>query len=479
VAQEFKLPELGEGVEQGDVVQVLVAEGDQVKPEQPVLEIETDKAVVEVPCPYGGRISKIHVKQGDQVKVGQTLVTVESDGQAAEAAPAEEKTAARPEAPEKPAAKERPPTTEAPPKEAPAPKKKAAAAPSKAPAPEPESREPKEEAKRPAAKTGEPEEKKEPLPSKTAEPTPPKARSAGEEPVPAGPATRRLARELGVDLHEVAAARPGARLTEQDVKEYVKFRMTGGIPAGGGPLTMPPLPDFSQWGPVERVAISSLQRKTAELLLASWTGPHVTQFDEADITALEALRQRHRDRAGESGVRLTVTAFVVKAVALALKQYPQFNMSYDVGAGELVYKRYYHIGVAVDTRAGLLVPVIRDADSKRVLDIAAEIAEIAERTRQRKVTREEMRGGTFTVTNLGGIGGTAFTPIINYPEVAILGLSRAREQPVLRDGALATRLMLPLCLSYDHRIVNGADGARFVRRLATLLEDPELLLLEA
>jgi pyruvate dehydrogenase E2 component (dihydrolipoamide acetyltransferase) len=205
----------------------------------------------------------------------------------------------------------------------------------------------------------------------------------------------------------------------------------------------------------------------------------VTQFEEADITDLEALRKRHRERAGEGGVKLTVTAFVLKAVALALKEFPVFNSSYDARSGELVYKQYYHVGVAVDTPVGLMVPVIRDVDKKRVLDMAAEMAEVAERTRQRKVSRDEMRGGTFTVTNLGGIGGTAFTPIVNYPELAILGLARNREQPVIRDGQLATRMILPLCLSYDHRIINGADGARFIRRLASLLEDPEMLLLEA
>ncbi len=204
----------------------------------------------------------------------------------------------------------------------------------------------------------------------------------------------------------------------------------------------------------------------------------MTQFDEVDITALEALRKRHRSKAGDSGVKLTVTAFMVKAVAIALKEFPQFNASIDMRGGELIYKRYYNMGIAVDTPAGLIVPVLRGVDRKRVLEIAAEMTEIAEKTRQRKVGLDDLRGGTFTITNLGGIGGTAFTPIINWPEVAILGLARSREQPIVREGQWATRLILPLCLSYDHRVINGADGARFIRRLAALLEDPEMLLLE-
>ncbi|MBI4581592.1 MAG: 2-oxo acid dehydrogenase subunit E2 [Planctomycetes bacterium] len=430
MAQEFKLPDLGEGVEYGDVVQVLVAEGDLIKPEQTILEIETDKAVVEVPCPFGGRIAKLHVKPGEKVKVGQTLVTIETNG--AVLAPA----------PQAPAPETQ--TTKAPVADVPSP---GTAVPGVQPGP--------------------------------STPTPPRS---DDVPVPAGPATRRLARELGVELRDVAAAKPGVRLTEDDVKEYVKLRMTAAASApasaAGGAGAMPPLPDFSQWGPIERVALSSLQRKTAENLLASWVGPHVTQFDEADITTLELLRKRHRGRTGEGGVKLTVTAFVIKAAALALKEFPQFNTSYDPARGELIYKRYYHVGLAVDTPAGLMVAVLRDVDTKRILDIAAEMNDLAERTRQRKITRDEMRGSTFTVTNLGGIGGTAFTPVVNYPEVAILGLARTREQPVVRDGQWATRLMLPLCLSYDHRIINGADGARFTRRLASLLEDPEMLLLE-
>lgn len=452
MAQEFKLPDLGEGVETGDVVRVLVSEGDTISPEQSVIEIETDKAVVEVPCPFGGRISKLHVKQGDKIPVGHLLVTVETDagaeGTPAEAAPpavAAEKQAA---APETPAAEPEKPAAD---------KQESAAA---------------------AAPPSKPEPADQPERSTPPQPAEPASKATTEELVPAGPATRRLARELGVDLHAVAAMKPGERLTEEDVKAYVKQQMTAPSSTTGGAAAAPPLPDFTQWGEVERVALSSLQRKTAENLTAAWIGPHVTQFDEADISELENLRKRHRDKTGEGGVKLTVTAFAVKAAVVALREFPQFNASFDAARGELVFKRYYHIGVAVDTPAGLVVVMIRDADRKRILDIATEMNDLAERARQRKTTREEMRGSTFTITNLGGIGGTAFTPIVNYPEAAILGLARSRNQPAVENGQLVSRMILPMCLSYDHRVINGADGARFTRRIASLLEDPEMLLLE-
>jgi len=265
------------------------------------------------------------------------------------------------------------------------------------------------------------------------------------------------------------------------VKAFVKQAMTAGVPVASGSgagVAAPPLPDFSQWGPVDRVPFSTLQRKTAEALSVGWSlAPHVTQFEQCDISRLEALRKRFKDTPQGKEAKLTVTAFVLKALTTVLKAFPQFNASFEHRTNELIYKRYYHIGVAVDTEAGLIVPVLRDVDRKSVLQIAAEMNEIAERTRKRKVALDELKGGTFTVTNLGGIGGTAFTPIINYPEVAILGLARSQEVPAVVDGKLTTRLMLPLCLSYDHRVINGADGARFIRKLAGLLEDPEVLLL--
>jgi pyruvate dehydrogenase E2 component (dihydrolipoamide acetyltransferase) len=490
--KDFKLPDLGENIESGDIVQVLVKEGDVISPEQPVVEIETDKAVVEVPCPFGGRIVKVHIQPGQKVKVGATLVTVEEAEGAAPAGPAAEAPAQAPaKAPEAAkaadaetaqpavAGKAPPPATPAPPTAPPARAEEPAA-----PRPEQPAAAPYDILKpEPAAATP---TGPSPGRSKVSRPVgpPPQPKLAEGEPIPAGPATRRLARELGVDLSEVAAANPGERLTEEHIKRFVRERSAGlhAAPAGAGPAVhVPPLPDFAQWGPVERVPFSSLQRKTAEHLSASWLiAPHVTQCDEADVTELEALRKRFQQSAADKGkpIKLTVTAFILKAATVALKEFPQFNASLDSAAGQLVLKRYYHLGVAVDTPAGLIVPVIRDVDKKTILQIANEMNEVAERTRNRKIGIEELRGGTFTITNLGGIGGTYFTPIINYPEVAILGVSRAREVPVLRDGQLATKLMLPLSLSYDHRVINGADGARFLRRVAGLLEDPELLLLE-
>ncbi len=475
MVKEFKLPDLGEGIASGDVVNVLVSEGDQISAEQTVVEIETDKAVLEVPCPFGGRVSRVHVSKGDKASVGDTLVTIEADGEAGVKEPAGE--------PPKKSKEDKSAKPE--PSEGRAPRRKE-------PAESGRGRDEPGDRHRPAVKDDgkkkEVEGKREPQvdarpvteakkPDKLQADKPP-GKPADDVPIPAGPATRRLARELGVDLKRVAAQHPGTRLTEDHVRDFVREGLQRGTPASAGAGHVGELPDFSQWGPVERVAFSSLQRKTAEHLSASWlTAPHVTQFDDADITALETLRKRYAG-SGRSDVKLTVTAFVLKAAALGLKTYPQFNASLDLDAGELVLKKYYHVGVAVDTEAGLIVPVIRDVDKKRVLDIAAEMNELAERTRQRKVAIEELRGGTFTVTNLGMYGIDAFTPIVNHPEVAILGLARGRQQPVLDNGEWKARLMLPLCLSYDHRVINGADGARFIRKLAELLEDPELLLLQ-
>ncbi len=473
MAQDFKLPDLGENITSGDVVRVMVSEGDTIQPNQPVIEIETDKAVLEVPCPFGGRVTKVHVKQGQKAKVGAPLISVETNGAVAAAAPAKDAPAAQ--TPAQDAAKAAAPRTPAAPaKSRPAPEGKAPEEPKTAKA-TPASRKPPttpavgapagEESTRPAPAA----------PSKAATP-----RTAREEDVPAGPATRRLARELGIDLGDVSRAFPGERITEEHVKQFVR---EGGAPPGedrsGAVAPQPELPDFTQWGEVERVAFSSLQRKTAEHLSLGWRlAPHVTQFDAADITSLEALRKRYRERGPAKDIKLTVTAFVLKAVAAALRQFPQFNASLDLEKEELILKHYYHIGVAVDTEAGLIVPVIRDVDRKRVLDLAAELEEVAERTRRRKIKSEELHGGCFTITNLGGIGGTAFTPIINHPEVAILGLARSKQELYLEDDEMAVRTMLPLCLSYDHRVINGADGARFTRKLAELLEDPEMLLLQ-
>jgi len=295
--------------------------------------------------------------------------------------------------------------------------------------------------------------------------------------VPAGPATRRLARELGVDLRQVTGSGPNGRLSEEDVREHVRQLASGamGVTASG-PMQAPTLPDFERWGPVEKKPFEAVRRRTAEHMSLAWNLiPHVTQHDLADVTDLDAFRRQQDGK----GPKLTVTAFALKAAAIALREFPPFNSSLDLASGQLILKSYYHLGVAVDTERGLLVPVVRDVDRKSVTTLAQELADIAVKARDKKLTPDEMRGGTFTITNLGGIGGTGFTPIVNWPEVAILGMARSRLTPVVRDGKIEPRLMLPLCLSYDHRVIDGADAARFTRRLAELLEKPLVMLLHA
>ena len=293
------------------------------------------------------------------------------------------------------------------------------------------------------------------------------------------PATRRLARELGVDLYQVDGTGPGGRITQDDVRKFVKGRMESLAPPAAAGVAAPPLPDFSEFGPVERVKMNKLSRTAASALSLAWaTIPHVTQHDLADVTDLEAARRRFVSDPKNKGPKVTMTVLAVKACIAALKAFPHFNASFDPVSGEIVLKHFYNIGIAVDTEYGLLVPVIRDADQKTVLEIAAEVTELAEKARARKLELADMKGGTFTITNLGGIGGTGFTPIVNWPEVAILGMSRSYDQVRLVSGKPENRLMLPLSLSYDHRVVNGADAARFVRKLCELFSDPIHLLVE-
>jgi pyruvate dehydrogenase E2 component (dihydrolipoamide acetyltransferase) len=296
-------------------------------------------------------------------------------------------------------------------------------------------------------------------------------------PVPAPPSVRRLARELGIDIRRVQGSGPGGRISEDDVKAFVRNRPSWG---GAEPL---PMPDFSKWGEVERKPMSNIRRKTAEHLTAAWGAPHVTQHDKADITELEALRKKYSPRAEAAGGKLTITAIMVKVIAEALRRFPQFNASIDLDHNEIVYRRYINVGVAVDTDRGLLVPVVREADRKTIVELSVEVANAAKKARDRKLSLDEMAGGGMSITNLGGIGGTSFTPIINVPEVAILGMSRSEIQPVWRGsegdehGAFEPRLMLPLSLSYDHRVIDGADAARFLRWVCEALEQPLLLLL--
>ncbi|MFO1023075.1 MAG: 2-oxo acid dehydrogenase subunit E2 [Planctomycetales bacterium] len=430
---EVRLPELGEGVKSADVAGILVNEGDSVTAGQNLLELETEKAVVELPSPATGKITKIHVKSGATLKPGDLVFTITGSGSAAPASSP---------APTAPAA--------------PAPQAAAATA-----------------AAQPAAPASKPVA------------SPQVAAPAGDDnraPAPAGPATRRLARELGVDLHLVAGSGPGGRITHEDLQDFVKKIMTGEKPSpgasGGTGVAALPLPDFTQWGSVERKAMNKIAKTAMTNLSYAWqTIPHVTQHDLADITDLEAGRKRSSSVPGAP--KITMTVLAIKAVVAALKQFPHFNSSLDTKTNEVIYKQYYNIGVAVDTEQGLVVPVIKDANLKSVMEIAKELDVLAAKARERKLAISDFQGATFTISNLGGIGGTSFTPIVNWPEVAILGMSRSREQLVVVKGEAKPRLMLPLSLSYDHRVINGADAARFIVKISGLLADPSLLLIES
>ena len=465
MATDVTLPELGENIESGDVAAVLVNPGDRVEKDAPLLELETDKAVVEVPAPDAGVVTAVLVKAGDTINVGDTIASLEADGPAAQpeaaagaqAGPAEEQPqpAAQPEQAAEPAQAQAGGLLAAA-SGVTAPSAGAAPAAPPPPAPEP-----------PPA----------PAPAATA---PAVAAPAPEavEPIPATPAVRRLAREIGVDITAVTGTGEGGRILLDDVKATAKRLLQAPAPAGAHPAAAP-LPDFAQWGPVEEQAMNAVRRATTTHLTAAWqTIPAVTQLDKADITDLERLRKRYAPRAEAAGGKLTVTAILVKVVATALKVFPQFSASIDVARATVIYKRYCHVGIAVDTDRGLLVPVIRDADRKNIVEIAADLGEISQRARARKLSPAEMAGGSFTISNLGGIGGSHFSPIINAPEVAILGVSRAETEPMWRDGEFVPRLRLPLSLTYDHRLIDGADGIRFLRWIIEALEQPLLLALE-
>lgn len=447
MAIDVKLPELGENIAAGDVAAVLVSPGEQVAKDAPLLELETDKAVVEVPAPEAGVVTAIHVQAGDTINVGDTIASLDPAGQENGAGP-EPGGSGKPAAPPAPA-----PESAAPP--APPPDREAGAA-SQPVQPQP--------AAHPAP----------PAPAAAGEP-------AGARPVPATPAVRRLAREIGVDIDAVSGTGPGGRILLDDVKATAKrlLQAPAGAPPAGALPAAPPLPDFAQWGPIERTALNAVRRASAAHLTAVWqTVPAVTQQDKADVTELERLRKHYGPRAEAAGGKLTLTAILVKVAAAALKVFPQFNASIDLPRAEVVYKRYYHVGIAVDTERGLLVPVIRDADQLNIIAIARALGDLSARARARKLTLAEMQGGTFTISNLGGIGGSHFTPIINAPEAAILGVSRAAWEPVWQDGAFVPRLRLPLSLAYDHRLIDGADGIRFLRWVVEALEQPLLLALE-
>jgi pyruvate dehydrogenase E2 component (dihydrolipoamide acetyltransferase) len=442
---EFKVPELGENVTDGDVLRVLVNVGDTITRDQPVVELETDKATVEVPSSVAGVVKDIKVKQGDKVKVGAVILTVDENGSAA------------------PKPEEEPPQDTTRPQPEPQPEQKVVSMP----------------------RTARPE----PVAARPAEPPPPAApqpsRAARTPAAPAAPAVRRLAREIGVDINDVQGSGPQGRIAEEDVKEHARRILssvgpatplgtgTSGVPSGRPAI---PLPDFEKWGEVERQPMSNIRRTTATRLSHAWNViPHVTQCDKADITGLEELRRKYREQVRQAGGDLTVTAMLVKVLAVAVKQFPQFNSSLDLENDEIIYKKYVNVGVAVDTDRGLLVPVIRNADQKNLTQIAIDVHQLAQKARDRKLALEEMSGGSITISNLGGIGGTYFTPIVNWPEAAILGVSRGITEGVWRNNTFEPRQLLPLSLSYDHRVIDGADAMRFLRWVVEAIEQPFLL----
>lgn len=436
---EIRLPALGENIDSATVTRMLVKVGDTIKKDQPIMELDTEKASVDVPSAAAGTVKEIRVKEGDTINVGQVVLTLEESGEAAVVTEPEKKPAP-------------PPSKGEPEKNVPAQQKQEVAPPPSPPV------EPKQ-----VQETKEPPVREEFL-EKLREPT--------EEGVPAAPSLRRMARELGVDIHAVAGTGPNGWITKEDVRNYARSIILNATATGVVRRTSA-LPDFSRWGNVERKAMSGIRRAIAEHLQDAWLSiPHVTHFDSADITDLEKFRESAVAKQQSGQPKLTVTAIAIKVVSAALRVFPQFNVSLDPDREEIVYKKYCHIGVAVDTEHGLLVPVIRDVDRKSVSELSVELAQVAEKARDRKLSIEEMQGGTFTITNLGGVGGTSFTPIINSPEVAILGISRAKHQPVLLNGEFKPRLMLPLALSFDHRAVDGADAARFLRWVAEALEQP-------
>jgi pyruvate dehydrogenase complex dihydrolipoamide acetyltransferase long form len=429
---DIKLPRLAEGVESGTVVSILVSEGQEIKKDQAFMELETQKAVGSIPSPESGTVSKIHVKEGMEVSVGQVLISITPSG-------ASTTVAEEPARPARPAAA--PPTQQ-----------------------------------REAVST---------QPPPAAEPAPAldtyRYESKSGAPPPAAPSIRKMARDLGIDLAEIRGSESGGRIVLEDVRAYIQrlHQLARQAAAPSAPAVQPaaavPQPkeavDFSRWGPVRREKMSSLRRTVSRRMSQSWSAiPKIDQFDDADVTRLLALRKKYAAAYEKKKTRLTLTPFILKAVAAALRKHPRVNSSIDETTDEIVLKDYYHLGVAVDTEAGLIVPVLRDADKKTLLDLSRELNELTEKTRQRKIGIEELQGGTFTISNQGSIGGSYFTPIIYAPQVAILGVGQGGAKAVVVDGRVSVRTLMPLCLSYDHRVLDGGDAVRFLREIIAGLE---------
>jgi pyruvate dehydrogenase E2 component (dihydrolipoamide acetyltransferase) len=433
MSEVIVVPDIGEGVVSGKVVAVHIKKGDNVAVDDTVIELETDKAVVEIPSTVKGVVVEVLAREGEDLKVGDAIAKLDTQAEAGQ----------QPEAPSD--------------------QQSPAVAPM-----ETEEENERTEARVEAA----PEEKTEAATLST-------GKSSSLTPVPASPTIRRMARELGVDIHDVRGSGPGGRISEADIKAHVREgHRASDQPVAGEAYGEPNLPDFSRWGEVESRDLSTVRRITAQSTTTSWhTVPHVTQFDKADITHLGPFVEKHAKRVGQAGGKLTVTAILTKVCAEALRKFPQFNASIDLNRDRLILKKYIHISMAVDTPRGLLMPVIRNADAKSITELAVAIVDLAERSRNKKIKPTELEGGSFSISNQGGIGGVGFTPIVLWPQVAILGISRSAVEPRMIDGQFQPRTMLPLSLSYDHRIIDGADAARFLRWICDSLEQPMTLYL--
>jgi pyruvate dehydrogenase E2 component (dihydrolipoamide acetyltransferase) len=454
---EFKLPDLGEGIHEGEILKWYVEPGQMVEEDAPLVDVETDKAAVNIPSPRAGKIVKVQPEVGSTVEVGQVIAVIDESG-GGEEAPAEEPAEKRAEEPQA------------------------------------------EEAKREASPSEAKEAEEKPQPAPQAQPAPSTQGAPRREgPVPAAPAVRRLARELGVDINRVPGQGPAGRVRAEDVRGFASGEGAAAasppaegegaaapaeVPAGSSPIPffeLEAMPDFEALGPVEREPIRSIRRKVAKKMVTSMVAvPHVAHMDDADVTELEDFRRRERSkREGEPGGRLTLLPFVIKAVTRCLAEFPSFNASIDPFRNEIVYKGYHNVGFAADTDRGLLVPVVHGTAGKSILEISAEIERLAGKARDGSISVPEMQGGNFTITNVGPLGGTRLIPTINYPEVAILGMGRATKQPVVTDDdGIDIRVILPLTLAFDHRIADGAEAARFMNRLIQLLSDPLVWLLE-
>ncbi|MBI5807871.1 MAG: 2-oxo acid dehydrogenase subunit E2 [Ignavibacteriales bacterium] len=435
---DINLPVIGDNIPSADVIKVNVKEGEKINVNDVIIEIETDKATVEVPSEISGIIKKVFVQEGKKAKVGEPIISVEvsDSSQETKTEKLEEKVE------EKEVEKQ---TTI--------------------------------QAQIDSSKSQTQKEHTH-MPQLVSIP-----RDIPKVVAPAAPSVRRFAREIGIDIHNVRGSGKNGRISIEDVKAYAKNLnqqlQSGGIVGSGISIAKETLPDFSKFGEIDRQPMNNVRRKTAEHLSYAWaTIPHVTQFDKADITELEKIRKQFSKQVESLGGKLTITAILLKVVSSAMKVFPQFNSSVDMEKNEIIYKKYFNVGVAVDTEKGLLVPVIKDVDKKNITQLSVELAEISQKARDKKLSLEDMQGGCFTISNLGGIGGTYFTPIVNSPEVAILGVSKSSIEPIYIDGEFRPKLMMPLSLSYDHRIIDGADGIRFLRWIVNALENPFLLSLE-